>query len=65
MGGRGASAKRSIAKRNRRGLAHARNTISIMKANGNYSRSDAIKEVAKSMKTTPKQAEKYVSKALS
>ena len=65
MGGRGASGKSSVAKRSRKGLAYARNEISIMVSNGTYSKAGAIKEVAKSMKTTPKQAEKYVNKALS
>lgn len=65
MGGRGATGRSATAKRNRKGLAYARNEISIMKANGNYSRDGAIKAVAKSMKTTTKQAAKYVSRALS
>ena len=65
MGGRGTAGKAATAKRERRGLAHARNHISNMKAEGNYSREGAIKETMKSMKTSRKQAEKYVSRALS
>lgn len=67
MGGRGASSKSKTtrAKRERKGLAYARNEISIMVANGNYSKSGAIKAVAKAMGTTEKQASRYVSKALS
>ena len=51
--------KRARAKRERRGLAFARNEISVMVFNGNYSRDGAIKAVAESMGTTIKQATRY------